>query len=89
MPVTIKTNNQWRDLVYRHDVPAKVLADQFDYQDAEEVLDGFFHYHGEWYHLDQFMHSDNPALATGKALPVTVFSLALSSSFPRTVNKSK
>ena len=61
MPVTIKTNNQWRDLVYRHDVPAKVLADQFDYQDAEEVLDGFFHYHGEWYHLDQFMHSDNPA----------------------------
>jgi hypothetical protein len=55
MTITIKTNRQWRDLVYRSDVPADVLASEFDYQDAEDVLDGFFRYRGHWYHLDQFM----------------------------------
>jgi hypothetical protein len=55
MSLTIKTDHKWRDLVYRFDVPAKVLADQFDYQDAEEILDGFFYYRGYWYHLDDFM----------------------------------
>lgn len=63
MPVTIKTNNQWRDLVYRADVPAKVLADQFDYQDADDTTDGFFCYRGHWYHLDCFMRIEgNEAL---------------------------
>jgi hypothetical protein len=55
MTLTIKTNHQWRDLVYRNDVPAKVLADDFDYQNPEETLDGFFCYRGHWYHLDGFM----------------------------------
>ena len=36
-------------------MPANVLASQFDYQDADECLDGFFEYQGHWYHLDQFM----------------------------------
>ena len=61
--LTIKTNRRWRDFVYRHDVPAKVLADQFDYQDAEDVVDGFFCYRGYWYHLDQFMRSSGGPLA--------------------------
>jgi len=51
----IITNHQWRDFVYRWDVPDKVLADQFDYQDPEETTDGFFKYKGYWYHLDMFM----------------------------------
>ena len=55
MALTIRTNNQWREFVYRYDVPADVLASQFDYQDPEETLDGFFQYRGTWYHLDQFM----------------------------------
>jgi hypothetical protein len=59
MTLTIKTNHQWRDLVYRSDVPAKVLADQFDYQDAEETTDGFFYYRDYWYHLDGFMRIEN------------------------------
>lgn len=58
MPLTIKTNHQWRDLQYRADVPADILASQFDYQNAEETLDGFFCYRGVWYHLDQFMRVD-------------------------------
>tara|TARA_R100000656_G_scaffold104176_4_gene76408 strand:- start:5062 stop:5364 length:303 start_codon:yes stop_codon:yes gene_type:complete len=50
----ITTNHQWRDFVYHYDVPAEVLADQFDYHDPEEVHDGYFCYRGHWYHLDQF-----------------------------------
>ena len=55
MAVTIKTNHQWRDLVYRWDVPADLLAGEFDYQNPEETLDGFFRYRGVWYHLDAFV----------------------------------
>jgi len=55
MPVTIKTNHQWRDLLYRSDVPEAILKDQFDYQDPDETLDGFFKYRGYWYHIDGFM----------------------------------
>ena len=63
--VTIKTDHKWRDLVYRCDVPAKVLADQFDYQDASEVTDGFFCYRGYWYHIDGFMRIENNPDLTG------------------------
>lgn len=65
MPVTIKTNHQWRDLIPRRNVPLKVLASEFNYQNAEETLDGFFHHRGNWYHLDQFMPftENNPDFA--------------------------
>jgi hypothetical protein len=55
MAITIKTDNKWKPFVYRHDVPAKVIASQFAYQNPEEELDGFFKYRGYWYHLDGFM----------------------------------
>lgn len=55
----IRTNRKWRDFTYRSDVPEKVLADQFDYQDAEAVSDGFFRYLGTWYHTDQFMRFES------------------------------
>lgn len=57
---TIRTNRHWRDFVYRTEVPEKVLKDQFDYQDAEEVSDGFLEYLGCWYHLDMFMRVGYP-----------------------------
>jgi len=55
----IKTNNQWRQLSYRSEVPENILKSEFDYQDENEVFDGFFKYKGFWYHLDQFMRLDN------------------------------
>jgi hypothetical protein len=61
--LTIQTNNHWRPFVYRHDVPAKVLADQFDYHThngAEPPLDGYFCYRGYWYHTDMFMRVGYP-----------------------------
>jgi hypothetical protein len=59
MIITVKTNRHWRDLVYRQDVPADILASDFSYQNPEEALDGFFCYRGRWYHLDGFMPTGN------------------------------
>lgn len=53
--LTIRTNNHFRPFLSRHEVPEKVLKDRFDYQNPEDVVDGFFCYKGEWFHLDQFM----------------------------------
>ena len=57
MALTVKTNHQWRDLVYRVDVPAKVMADQFSHL-GEDEIDGFFEYRGYWYHVSDFMTVD-------------------------------
>lgn len=48
------TDNKWHQFIYRYDVPAKVLALDFDYQNGDDTLDGFFKYRGNWYHLDGF-----------------------------------
>ena len=60
MKTTITTDHKWKPFVYRYDVPESVLADQFDYQDPNETIDGFFCYRGTWYHLDQFMRVGYP-----------------------------
>ena len=52
--LTVKTNNQWRDLVYSCDVPASVLNNQFDWCDNPEH-ETFFKYRGYWYCLSDFM----------------------------------
>ena len=56
----IVTNNRWRDFVYRHDVPVKILASQFDWtneahEEHGDYSDGFIEYRGIWYHLGDFM----------------------------------
>lgn len=48
----ITTNNHHREFLYRADVPADVLEDQFDHVDSD---DGFFKYKGTWYHVSDFM----------------------------------
>jgi len=53
MKLDIITNRHWREFIYRCDVPESVLADQFDYLD-EETPDGFIHYRGSWYHINEF-----------------------------------
>ena len=55
----IKTDHKCKPFVYRYDVPAKVLADQFSHLDKEEI-DHFFKYKGHWYHLSDFMRYSNP-----------------------------
>ena len=42
-------------LVGAEEVPAKVLQEQFDYQDAEDSRYGFFRVGPFWHHLDQVM----------------------------------
>jgi hypothetical protein len=58
--LTITTDNKWRDFVYRADVPKAILESDFDYQDEDEALDGFFKYRGVWYHLDMFTRLEGP-----------------------------
>lgn len=65
MPVTIKTNRNWRDLVYRSDVPAAVLSSQFDYLSEDDASDGFFQYRGHWYHTSDFMRIEHNADLVG------------------------
>lgn len=55
----IITNHHWRQFKYRYEVPQSVLDDQFDYHGPDDGLDGFIHYRGTWYHLDQFMRLEN------------------------------
>jgi hypothetical protein len=57
---TIKTNNHWRQFKYRDEVPASILASQFDWTDKDheehgDYSDGFLEYRGVWYHLGDFM----------------------------------
>lgn len=72
----IKTNNRWRPFSYRYEVPARILRDQFDYQNAEEATDGFIHYRGRWYHADEFMkvETDGPLSAWHGYAPNSFFS---------------
>lgn len=66
MAVTIKTNNQWRDLTYRYDVPVKILETQFDYLTAtDDGADGFFCYRDYWYHVSDFMTVSNDSPLKG------------------------
>lgn len=55
--VKIITDHKWHNFKYRNEVPEKVLKSQFDYQDEEDIIDGFFKYRDAWYHIDMFMHT--------------------------------
>lgn len=49
----IRTNNNERQFIYRHDVPADILASDFDWL-GEDDGDGYILYRGNWMHLSQF-----------------------------------
>ena len=55
------TNNHWRNFVDSYDVPAQVLADQFDYLDQDDSGGMFFQYRNYWYHISDFMAPTNGA----------------------------
>lgn len=64
----VKTNRQWRQFVYRSDVPSEVLASQFDWQRPESIeqgdyQDGFLCYRGHWYHLADFLRLTDDSLS--------------------------
>ena len=51
--LTIKTNNQYREILTGYDVPSK-FHDDFDYMD--DITEGtFFKYKGDYYDLGDFM----------------------------------
>jgi uncharacterized protein (DUF2126 family) len=54
--MNVTSNWQWRDFLYRHDVPQVVLESEFDWLDADEQS-GFFRYRGSWYHISMFLRT--------------------------------
>lgn len=65
MPLTVKTNNHWRFTTYGADVPASVMADQFEHLGEDERVDGFICYRGHWYHVSDFMRIEHNADLAG------------------------
>ena len=56
----IVTNNRERYFVYGHEVPAKVMAEQFDHlDDVSKCIDGFFKYRNYWYHISDFIRVED------------------------------
>lgn len=56
--LTIITNNQYREILYSHDVPEKVLKNDFDWMGVPEEF-SFFKYRGQYYTLSNFMRIEN------------------------------
>lgn len=56
----VYTNYHHRQFKYRNEVPAKTLAENFDWLN-EDTIDGFFCYRGNWYHVSEFMRFDQHA----------------------------
>jgi hypothetical protein len=59
MSLNIVTDHKWKPFKFDYEVPKKVLDNQFDYQDRNEVFDGFICYRKTWYHLDTFMRNNS------------------------------
>lgn len=68
--IKLRTDHKWKQFHYRDEVPARVLASEFDWtNNAHEkhgdYSDGFIKCYREWYHVGQFERlpaSDEPAL---------------------------
>jgi hypothetical protein len=58
--ITIKTDHKWKNFKYGYEVPRKVIDTQFDHLGDEAEADGFIHYRGRWYHITDFMVTENP-----------------------------
>jgi len=63
MTAHISTNGQERFLMDAYQVPAEILADQFDY--LEEGEGSFFQYRGCWYEMGDFMTTQGSTQALG------------------------
>lgn len=56
MTSNVTTDNKWKTFKYGHEVPEKVLAEQFDWIEEDEKFgSGFMKYRGVWYHISEFM----------------------------------
>jgi hypothetical protein len=67
MPVVIKTDNKWRNILTGYELPEKVWKD-FDYLKYEEFKEhSFIRYKGEYYDLGEFMHIDKKTFGIGEA----------------------
>jgi hypothetical protein len=60
--LTVISDLKEKRLMYRCEVPEKVLRQDFDWCSDD---DGFFNYRGTWYHLSNFMRTDSGGELSG------------------------
>lgn len=53
--ITVKTNNQVRELLASDEIPSKVMESEFDYVDSDDLSPRFFKYKGEYYDSHEFV----------------------------------
>jgi hypothetical protein len=53
----IVSDGEWRNFLYRYEVPEEILASEFGYL-SEDEQDGFFTFEDSWYHLSMFTFAD-------------------------------
>lgn len=62
----IVTDHKWKDFLYEHEVPPRVLEVDFDYLEPYEMTDSFLKYRDAWFHLSEFVNTaPNPHWGTG------------------------
>ena len=66
MDPKIISNKHPRFFVCRADVPAHVLASDFDWLNEDEGADYFFKYRGGWYHLSEFTRNSSLTAFSGE-----------------------
>ena len=52
---TVRTDLKEKYFRYGHEVPASVIARQFDHLSEDEATGGFICYRKQWYHISDFM----------------------------------
>lgn len=55
----IITNKQWRDFICGYDVPESVKQSEYCHLSDVEACDGFIKYRGNYYHLSDFLVTDD------------------------------
>lgn len=53
------TNYHERQFIYGYDVPDNIIVDNFDHLTDDELSDHFLKYKGIYYHISDFMRSDD------------------------------
>ena len=55
----ITTDHKWKNFRDSSEVPTKVLAEDYTHLDLESEGMNFMQYKGDWYHLSDFMKTEN------------------------------
>ena len=56
----IITDHKWKNFLTRNEIPKKILEDQFDWTNENDHFDNFLKYKNTYYHLSEFLRTNDP-----------------------------